>query len=318
MPNDTAFYRNDSSRPDPPFARTELSNLLRNNQPVLRRNGIPVGAEHRHTYRLFRADQLVGSYQFTWHHNIPWNILRRSWDVVLTFCTDAALKALFNFYAAGHPLADDAPRLFAKLLLLRATFGITNGVAERTPGVRGCEAWIDHLTDTMRDSPNPRMGFQGEDREKLKTILCWGTWNLNEGPGTRVDDPGELFDTFGPFDAEETRRARYVAVERLNTTLNDIWDRFTEQANMPCSMATTTRPWSAALLETLRVCAALTPSQRGIVYFDPLMWAPVTLSRSAMELFDVKANATFDSGMITEVLRGVSVYKQMKKRVRFR
>lgn len=77
----------------------------------------------------------------------------------------------------------------------------------------------------MRDSPNPRMGFQGEDREKLKTILCWGTWNLNEGPGTRVDDPGELFDTFGPFDAEETRRPRYVAVERLNTTLNDIWDQ---------------------------------------------------------------------------------------------
>lgn len=316
MPGDSGFFRNDAARPNPPFTRTKLSNSLKGGAPppILRINGIPVPPQHRRKYRLFKPEQIVGEYQFTWHHNIPWNILRKTWDTVVTFCSPKAVSGLFNFYAAQHPNEGKAPRLLQKMLHLRSEEGI--GADRSAASSRTCAAWIDHLETRQKATPHPRIYLEGEDRDDLRTILCWGAWNLNEGPGTRVDDPDELFDSFGPFDANESRRARYIAVERLNLTLNQINDDYIKQANQPCSPGKTCDPWSEALLESLRICDALTAAQRSIVYFDPMMWAPVTMSASASDLFDIKANATVENGMLTADLRGALVYKQMKKLVR--
>jgi hypothetical protein len=318
---DSGFFRNDSGRPDPPFKRTLLQNNFAGGvtTPTLRLNGSLVSASERKKYRLFKATQVVGEYAFTWHHNIPWNILRRSWDAVITFCTEESIRKLFDFYIDDHPLADEGPDLLKKMLALRKEEGIELSRKKGCPKAEGktCQAWIEHLETTMKTSVD--YTFSEEERPNLKVILCWGAWNLNEGPGTRVDDPGELFDAFGPFDATEGRKARYVAVERLNQTLNDIFNQYTELANSKCTLAATRNAWSDALMETMRVCEALTPSQRQIVYFDPLMWAPVTLSNNAVSKFNLDANrAETEDGMITEDLRGVRVFKQMKKMVRWK
>jgi len=319
---DTCFFFEDAKRPDPPFTRTNLRNVMVGGTPppTLFVNGVAVTSANRKKYRLFRSSQLVGDYQFTWHHNIPWNILRKSWDLVITFCTEECIVGLFDFYTAGHPYAYQAPGLLAKVLLLRRTAGLPLARRSMVPPQvkRSCGEWVDHLVKTMKESTDPAMTLLGEERDELKTILCWGAWNLNEGPGTRVDDPDELFDSFGPFDATELRKPRYVAVDRLDKTLNRIVDDYKKLKDTPYVPDTTSHVWSKELMETLRVCQGLTPDQRKIVFFDPLMWAPVTLSANAASLFNLATSVQTEDGMIVEVLRGVQVFKQMKKCVRWR
>ncbi len=320
MPN-AGFFRNSAKRPDPPFDRTMLSNRLvgGNPPPVLYCDYVPVPTAERKKYRLFKSSQIVGDYQFTWHHNIPWNILRRTWDIAITFCTEESIRALFDFYTSQHPLADQGPGILEKMLGVRKAIGIHLDGKKGCTKVhtKTCSEWIDALDEYQKN--DEQLGLDSPEYDTLQVILCWGGWNLNEGPGSRVDDPGEFFDAFGPFDANIGRVARYVAVERLNKTLNDMFNEYNTLAAAKCSLETTRNPWSRELMETMRVCNALTPEQREIVYFDPLMWAPVTLSGNAIAMFNLDPYKTpTEDGMVTENLRGVPVFKQMKKKVNWK
>jgi hypothetical protein len=314
---DSCFYGHDANRPDPPFPRTKLSNVYLNggNTLTLTVNNAPITGKAIRKYRLFPRDVVVGDYPFTWHHNVPWNLLRKSWDIVVTFCSAGVLQRLFAFYVKGHPKDTQAEALIAKVLALQAAAAPnSSATGERSVGSKTVGDWVTAVNTFMTTSNDGKIAFADEDRNDLRLILCWGAWNLNEGPGVRIDDPDELFDDFGAFDAHEHLRARYTAVARLNATLLTMKSEFDALENVRSSYAATGQAWSDALDETLRVCEALNPSQRQIAYFDPMMWAPVTPSGRPEVEQNFPKQFEIINGMVV-VLRTVKCYIQMKKKV---
>ena len=309
----SCFYGHDSERPDPPFPRTKLSNLFINGNLRMSINNVPITAKEEGKYRLFPRDRAVGDYPFTWHHNVPWNLLRSSWDLVVTFCGPDCTRRLFRFYVQGHPNEFKADALIDKVLKLQnQTAPTAEASGTRSLGSRGVSEWVSAVDEQMKSSD---IGFSDDDRADLRLILCWGAWNLNEGPGVRIDDPDEAFDDFGSFDAHPNLNARYIAVARLNLTLLTMKTQFDGLAAARSNHAETCARWTKALAETLDVCEALIPQQRQIAFFDPMMWAPVTPSSRGLEQ-EFPKKFEMSSGLVLVERRGVACYIQMKKKVR--
>jgi hypothetical protein len=280
-------------RPSAPseLGRTLLSNRLINvgkaNQMFINQQSIP--PNEAALYRLFAPETLVGAYEFTWHHNIPWNELRDSWDIIITFCTPAIITRLFDLYTRDHVLAKTSgtppARLLQKILALREAAGpaqaddATSGLQNKSDRMTG-QQWLTNMAGYRFPSNRSQTNFNSTDHDALPLFICWDGWNLVEGPSTtiRTEDPGEMFDDFSAADPDTSHNHRYGCVARLHDTLIQIINDFnTQWATTPCNFVQTTITWSRAMDETLTVCESLTSDERKAIFYARDMWAPVSM-----------------------------------------
>lgn len=265
-------------RPTAPFPRTTIS-LEGSQRPyVLKRNGVAVPPPKVKDYLFFDlyAEQ-IGSYPLALHHSIPFNLLKSSWDPVLLFCSEEAISALWAHYCQDHPVLSEKPEeirdLTAKLLRVRKELGpdfSASGASPRKYQDFAKEAYKAVAQDTSLGA------MTSDEINAMTVILCWGGWNLTEGPegAIRIEDPGEAYDEFEACCPDQGLKVRYRAVARLNAALLKISTDYEKRSGEPVS-AQVAGEWSDSLMEALRICQAMTPAQRRLVHVDPLMWAPV-------------------------------------------
>ncbi len=264
-------------RPTAPFPRTTISLVGASRPYVLQRNRVPVPPKDAKNYMFFDtyAEQ-IGAYPLALHHSIPFNLLKSSWDPILLFCSAEAVAALWDHYCKDHPTVKESPTeieaLTGKLLAIRPGLGLptTDGGTPNTFGSYATTAYAAVAADT---SPN---AMTSDEITAMTVILCWGAWNLTEGPegAIRIEDPGEAYDEFCDCCPSESLKVRYRAVARLNATLLKISTEYASKKLVPFSVKVG-EGWSEEIMEALRVCQAMDSEQRKLVYVDPLMWAPV-------------------------------------------
>lgn len=265
-------------RPDAPFRRTELSLSIGTNGKVLRRDRVDLPSRKVEQYLFFdHGGEPIGAYPLALHHSIPFNLIKSSWDPIILFCTNEAIVALGNHYGHDHPSAalDRAnyESYARKVLAIRKAHG--PDFSNRALALRTHEAFMTAAYAAVLQD-NSAGAITREEADLAEVILCWGGWNLTEGPvgEIRTEDPGEAFDDFEPCAQIETQKARYRAVARLNATLLGISTEYEGIKKTPISEAKAAE-WSDQLLEALRVCAAMTAEQRKLINLDPQMWQPV-------------------------------------------
>ena len=277
-----------------PSAPKELGHtLLKNTAPAgqalqMSINGTWISPKEAAEYRLFALNTSIGQgYRFTWHHNIPWNELRDSWNIIITFCTPKVIKRLFDLYTEGHVLAktaDSSPeKLLRKVLALRENAGPADrddadAGRQNKSDRRTGQGWLDHLAAYRFPTRQSFTNFDSTDYDALRVFVCWHAWNVVEGPCTeaRTDDPGELFDDFSVADRDTSHSHRYGCIARLHATLGEIVDEFNSHwAATACNYVSTTITWSRALDSALDVCEAMTADERKQIFYVREMWHPV-------------------------------------------
>jgi len=267
-------------RPAAPFPRTTISLVGATRPYVLQRNRVAVPPDEAKKYLFFDtyAEQ-IGAYPLALHHSIPFNLLKSSWDPILLFCTPAAITALWAHYCQAHPTLKESPAeiksLTKKLLEVRTKLGLplNYGGTGGTP-----KTFLDYATAAYAavDADKTPGAMTSDEINAMTVILCWGAWNLTEGPegAIRIEDPGEAYDEFCNCCPSEIMKVRYRAVARLNVALLHISAEYERKKREPVNTKLG-QDWSAELMEALRLCQALDSEQRKLVYVDPLMWAPV-------------------------------------------
>lgn len=310
------------ARPSAPaeLGRTALKNTVNSpGKPAqLFINGQHIPPNEAALYRLFARDTLVGAYEFTWHHNIPWNELRESWDIIITFCRPEIITRLFDLYTRDHVLAKTSAttpaKLLQKILALREAGGPAQaddakaGLQNKSDRMTG-QQWLNNMAAYRFPANRSHSNFNAADHDALPIFICWDGWNLVEGPSTtiRTEDPGEAFDDFSAADPDPTRQHRYGCVMRLHSTLTEIIDDFNANwAATPCQYVNTTIKWSKAMDETLKVCEALTSDERKAIFYTRDMWAPVSMWGPLN-----KAGATGDP--LTIQVNSVTCWRQAKR-----
>lgn len=307
-----------------PSAPNELGRTLLQNKVTggtakqLFVNGKYVPPNEAALYQLFDPSTTVGTYEFTWHHNIPWNELRDSWDIIVTFCTPKVITRLFDLYTRDHVSTKTAgtepPKLLQKILALREAAGPaqaddqSNGRENKSDRKTGQE-WINNMAAYRFTSTRSHTNFNSTDYDALPIFICWDGWNLVEGPSTtiRTEIPGEMFDDFSAAGPDTDNVHRYGCVARLHTTLIEIIDDFnTKWSGTACNFISTTTTWSHALDEALAVCEAMTSEERKQIFYTREMWGPVGKWGPIN-----KAGASGEP--LTVLISGVQYWKQAKR-----
>jgi hypothetical protein len=261
-------------RPAAPFNRTVISLVGVNRPFTLERNKAPVPPKYVKDYQFFdMSAEQIGSYPLALHHSIPFNLLKSSWDPILLFCTPESIAALWAHYVKFHPKLSDEPNtiesLTTKLLSIRNKYGPATGQTQTFDSYAKAA-----YTGVAQD--NTSGAFTNDEANVLEVILCWGGWNLTEGPegAIRIEDPGEAYDEFCDCCPSPSLKVRYRAVARLNGALQKISGEYAKLAKTAYdpSVAST---WSNEIMEAIEVLKALDSNQRALINVDPLMWAPV-------------------------------------------
>jgi hypothetical protein len=304
------------TRPGAPFARTTLSLTGIAAPFVLRRDNVELLPAEAKSYQLFDGSKQIGGYPFALHHGIAFKRLRLAWNRIFAVCTPVAITALIDFLFLDHPAVAENAALCASLRQKMLAFRTAAGpnLATLAPGQAGAKTYTGWMTDLDAHVVAAADGaaLTADEANAWVLILCWGSWNLTEGPkeSIRVDDPINLLDDFTDCCPDQALKVRYRAVARLSVTVETIIASFDANANTFLQNPALALGWSTALLESLQVCAALTTAQRRMVSFDPRMWAPVRAYGSGK---DKHGAAKFsDSEMITVVEQGVTCWKQYK------
>jgi hypothetical protein len=135
---------------------------------------------------------------FSFHHQIPYNILWGSWNEILDAC----------FPENGNPAdgAEDCAKTYMRMLGMDAD-DIYGKIAGGRNGTGD--------------------GLGGEERDELDTKLTWIGWNIVVGPESsiRADDPGERWDDFGQAFSENNLLRLELLANRillLNSALGSI------------------------------------------------------------------------------------------------
>ncbi len=235
------------------------------------------------------------SYDLTWHHNIPWSLLRDSWNIVYTFCSPAVIGDLFDLYAAGNPTRIRLHTLKAKLLYIREAIGPSasngsSGTYEKWMArvADGAESHLVHLAEENQLSV--------DEWDALYSIVAWQSWNIVEGPkeSVRTDDPGSTgFDDFRGADPGNT--VRFNLVNSLFTTLDGLVKGFPAVKGGFCDIGGVVSGWNDTLGNALAGAAGLKHANR--LMFDVSLWKVVAVHR----------------GQVTANLSGKHVYWIAKK-----
>ena len=275
-------------RPTAPFPRTTISLRGANRPFALYRDATPVPPAEVKNYLFFdhNAEQ-IGSYPLAFHHSIPFNLLKSSWDPIVLFCKPEAISALWAHYLKDHPTAKESSNeiksLTDKLLAIRKKHGLDLNYGGTGGTPRTFESYATAAYAAVNADAS-LTAITSDESNALLVILCWGAWNLTEGPegAIRIEDPGEAFDEFGDCAPSESLKVRYRAVARLNSTLLKISTEYQANKAAPVT-AKLGAGWSDELMEALRVCAAMDSTQRELVYVDPLMWGAITSMTIAIQ-----------------------------------
>lgn len=157
------------------------------------------------------------SYEFAWHHNIPWKVLRDSFKVAVVFCEWDAVEMLLDLYGMRFN-----PLIKQRIRLTKEALGPT---ATNAPGAT-YEKWVSRFSggpESLLGALEASKQLSKLEVDSLVLNVAWQRWNIVEGPkeSVRVDDPGS--DDFDDFSrADPTNFARYMAVEDLYRELVDL------------------------------------------------------------------------------------------------
>ncbi|MCO6456350.1 MAG: hypothetical protein J5I93_13710 [Pirellulaceae bacterium] len=160
------------------------------------------------------------SFDFTWHHNIPWKTLRDSFKVAFVFCQWEATEDLLRLYGFSR---HNNPALFQRLKLMRAAINVCEDGEGMNVRSATYEKWVDRFksgSGSWLSSLAPEKQLTNDDVDMIVQNVAWREWNIVEGPkeSIRVEDPGS--DGFDDFrDADPDRFDRYMAAFQLHNCL---------------------------------------------------------------------------------------------------
>jgi hypothetical protein len=177
----------------------------------------------------------VISYPTTWHHNIPWKILRDSWNIIYTFFSPETVSKVFDLYAVGNGTVLTYSVLRDKLLEIKSAVGPSS--ANASSGT--CELWMSRLkaADGHLMHLEEKKQLTSSQSEELQSIVAWQRYNIVEGPkeSVRVDDPGsDGFDDFRFID--DSLIERFQKVYAYNDALENLVKRFSGLLRKPCDL----------------------------------------------------------------------------------
>lgn len=205
------------------------------------------------------------SYEFAWHHNIPWKTLRDSFKVAVVFCDWDVLEGLLDLYGLRHyPAVKRRIRETREAIFPRETHasGATyEKWVNRFSGEPGSH--LDHLSAEKQ--------LTKLEVDALAVSVAWQRWNIVEGPkeSIRVEDPGsDGFDDFSRADPD--RIARYMAIDRLYDALVAIEADYEMRKTMPADFAHMRDEWSVMLRGPVNGAQFLI--NEPLVMFNPAHW----------------------------------------------
>jgi|GEM_PF-2837778 len=155
------------------------------------------------------------AYPLTWHHNIPWQVLRDSWNIIFTFCSPQRLQSAFRLYSAGANNED----------LLNKLMEIQRVMAPTATNISGAtyEKWVARLSDgpesLLLSTLATTKQLTADDSDRLASVVAWSKWNIVEGPkeSVRTDDPGsDAFDDFSTTVAANADQTLFQRFEKAS------------------------------------------------------------------------------------------------------
>lgn len=235
------------------------------------------------------------SYDFTWHHNIPWKTLRDSFKVVLVFCEWDVVEMLLDLY--GMRLC---PLTKRRIMLTKEAMGPT---ASNASGAT-YEKWVNRFSggpESLLSSLSAEKQLTNTQVDELVEKVAWQRWNIVEGPkeSIRVEDPGsDGFDDFSRADPANIER--YMSVEALYQALLDLEADYEARKAMPANFGHMTGSWSLKMRNTLRGAQFLIDAP--LVMFNPAHWrvmhwggGPLTKDLSGKVYYQVRTRTALDT-----------------------
>lgn len=205
------------------------------------------------------------SYDFTWHHNIPWKTLRDTWNIAYVFCTWDVVEGLMNLYGARRQRG-----LAKRLRDMREALGMT----EKTASGATYQKWLDRFqggANTLLDSLSAEKQLTKVEADALEEGVAWQRWNIVEGPkeSIRVEDPGS--DDMDDFSrADRNRPMRYAAIDQLYRALLDLESDYNAARAGWADFKVPRDVWSVKLRGAVRNAQCLI--NQDLVMFTPQMW----------------------------------------------
>ncbi len=235
------------------------------------------------------------SFDFTWHHNIPWATLRDSWNVVFAFCDWDVVDGLLTLYGGNG-----MPRVRAGLQAMRDA--LLPGEAEL--GGRTFAALMERFASgpgSALDGLPEEQQLAKTDADELHTNVAWQRWNIVEGPkeSIRCEDPGD--DDFDDFSRADTLNfSRYQAIELLYHALEDVLKDYNVKKNAVATVATMRDNWSVKLRGPVVGAQFLVAAP--LRMFDHRMWRrmqygakPLTVKLNPKEYYLVRTRRADES-----------------------
>jgi len=235
------------------------------------------------------------SYDFTWHHNIPWETLRDSWNIILCFCAKGTIEKVLEAYCVGNGFRY-AVNLSKKLTTIREKIGpskdnassATFGKYASRMGVNPDE--ISHLQHLeLKDS------LTSDDQDNVACIVAWQKWNIVEGPkeSVRIDDPGsDGFDDF--IDADSDNSERYLKVRDYYEALQELIRDYNIRINQFANWGVITE-WNNKISHSIDKILEI--KSQDCTMFDKKIWVVITdngrgieKTQNSMRYFIVKKN----------------------------
>jgi hypothetical protein len=132
--------------------------------------------------------EFLKSDEYTWHHGVPFNTLRDSWNSLITL-----VWLLGDGKSDAVKAAKASAREVMELML---------------NGISGC---------TIAKAADQAMKINDEeDFDEIHAAISWPPWDLVDGPkeSKRIDDPGEFFDKFAAG-LDDNEKALHAKLEEL-------------------------------------------------------------------------------------------------------
>jgi hypothetical protein len=225
------------------------------------------------------------SYDFTWHHNIPWKVLRDSFNVVIVFCNWRVTDALLDLYGMRlSPVIKRRIRDIRAALHLHLPDGNDDKPDEKHAGGATYEKWVARFSDGPESLLEPlslEKQLTSDQVDELTQNVAWQRWNIVEGPkeAIRIDDPGS--DDFDDFrEADPAHFNRYEAAHELYEALSDIEADYRRNKGLVTS-CDKMRAWSAKLQALVPRTQFLTSEP--LMMFDSTVWRVAGYTNGPLE-----------------------------------
>ena len=170
------------------------------------------------------------NYDLALHHNIPWKTLRDSWDIIVTFCSEAVIREVFTLYNYGTAMRNP-DRFENKLAMIREAVGPSKNNASSGT----YERWMQRMKDDMEHLSQEKQ-ITTDEAGELVNIVIWQQWNIVEGPkeNLRTDDPGS--DDFDDFRClGRTNYSRFERARVFYKALKTLVDEYAKVKNGFCT-----------------------------------------------------------------------------------